>query len=129
MPVRRIGADAEDRAAQHLLDLGWTLVTRRWKGGHGELDIVALDGETLVIIEVKARKLGANPEETLTSQKAKRLKLAVDEYLHQMNLEPEALRYDLVAIEGTELRHHKNALVFDLGSAAPLGEDENSDVY
>ena len=129
MPVRRIGADAEDRVAAHLLELGWTLVTRRWKGRHGELDIVALEGGTLVVVEVKSRKPGTNPEEGLTPKKAKRLRLTVDEYLHQMNLEPDAMRYDLIALEGNDLRHHKNALVFDLGSSASLGEDARSDVY
>ena len=56
MPVpRRLGSDAEDAAASYLLDLGYTLITRRAKTARGELDIVCLDGECLVFVEVKSR--------------------------------------------------------------------------
>ena len=43
--LRQLGAEAEDRAATYLLGLGYTLVTRRFKAAHGEIDLVALDGE------------------------------------------------------------------------------------
>jgi putative endonuclease len=126
MPVRRLGADAEDRVADELLTRGWTVVTRRWKGRAGELDIVALDGETLVIVEVKSRKLGGLPEESITKSKVARLRQTASEYLHATGLEPEAMRYDIALIEGGELRFVENAFVFDVAVAVP---DVESDVY
>jgi len=50
----RPGGDGEDRAAAALEESGMSIVARnfRWRGG--EVDIVALDGETLVFVEVKA---------------------------------------------------------------------------
>lgn len=126
MPVRRLGADAEDRVADHLLQLGWTVVTRRWKGRSGELDIVALDGKTLVIVEVKSRKRGTAPETSLTKTKIERIHQAAAEYLASTGLEPESMRYDLALIEGGEMRMIADAFDFNVAVAAPA---DDSDVY
>ena len=67
MPDKRaLGREAEDRAARYLLEQGYTLVTRRFSSKGGEIDLVALDGETMVFVEVKARsgKFGT-PEEAI----------------------------------------------------------------
>ena len=48
------GRDGEDRAAKALLEAGMTIVARNFRWKRGEVDIVALDGETLVFVEVKA---------------------------------------------------------------------------
>ena len=51
------GERGEDLAYFHLRRLGYTLVARRWHSARlrGDLDLVAWDGDTLVIIEVKTR--------------------------------------------------------------------------
>ena len=51
------GERGEDLAYFHLLSLGYTIVARRWHSARlsGDLDLVAWDGETLVIFEVKTR--------------------------------------------------------------------------
>jgi putative endonuclease len=52
-----IGERGEDHAFFHLRSLGYTIVARRWVSARvrGDLDLVAWDGETLVIFEVKTR--------------------------------------------------------------------------
>lgn len=49
------GADAESRAEAHLLKHGLKPVARNWRCPLGELDVVMRDGDTLVIVEVRAR--------------------------------------------------------------------------
>ena len=50
------GADTEARAAAHLSQQGLRLVARNWRCSLGELDVVMADGDTLVIVEVRARQ-------------------------------------------------------------------------
>ncbi|HRI44160.1 MAG TPA: YraN family protein [Fimbriimonadaceae bacterium] len=108
--LRRVGREAEDRAAGHLLDLGYTIVTRRFKGAGGEIDLVALDGDTLVIVEVKSTRTAFRRAEAgLDDRKARRLAAVADEYLHKFALHDRHLRYDLIAIDRDGLRHHIDA--------------------
>ena len=108
--LRQLGAEAEDRAATYLLGLGYTLVTRRFKAAHGEIDIVALDGETLVIVEVKwIRGRLRLAEAAIDERKMTHLSQAVDEYLAKTGEHDRAVRYDIIAIDPTGLRHHIDA--------------------
>ena len=67
------------------------------------MDIVALDGETFVFIEVKARRTSVLkfglPEESLTKTKQRRLVAAAQSYLEEHGLDNADWRIDLVAIE------------------------------
>lgn len=51
---QRIGRAAEDLVAERLAGSGWEIVERNARTRYGELDIVALDGDALVFVEVKA---------------------------------------------------------------------------
>jgi len=51
---QRIGRAAEDLVAARLAESSWEIVERNARTRFGELDIVALDGSTLVFVEVKA---------------------------------------------------------------------------
>lgn len=53
-PRRQIGASGEDAAAERLASIGCEVLERNARTRFGELDIVALDGRTLVFVEVKA---------------------------------------------------------------------------
>jgi putative endonuclease len=57
---QRIGRRAEDLVAARLLAAGWRIVARNPRTRFGELDIVALDGPTLVFVEVKAGRAGSD---------------------------------------------------------------------
>jgi putative endonuclease len=56
---QRIGRAAEELVAARLLGAGWEIVERNARTRFGELDIVALDGTTLVFVEVKAGRQGS----------------------------------------------------------------------
>jgi putative endonuclease len=108
--LRRIGATAEDKAADYLLGLGYTIVTRRFKSSRGEIDIVALDGEVLVFVEVKMRNnLKYAPEEQVTASKVRYFCAAVEDYLQKAEMQKATCRFDIVAVTSNELRHHKDA--------------------
>jgi len=105
---RAQGSEHEDRAADYLLSEGYTIVTRRFKAGGGEIDIVAMDGDVLVFVEVKFRQRGA-PETAVGYTKVQRFNDAVGVYLQKTGSHKSLVRYDLIAVTPTELRHHKGA--------------------
>jgi putative endonuclease len=57
---QRIGRRAEDLVAARLAAAGWRIVERNARTRVGEIDIVALDGRTLVFVEVKAGRTGSD---------------------------------------------------------------------
>jgi len=103
---RRLGSDAEDRAADYLVREGWSLVTRRYKGGAGEVDLIAMDGEVLVFVEVKYREQDV-PEMSVTADKGRRLSAAASHYLRSVGEFEREIRFDVIAITPSELRHHR----------------------
>lgn len=108
--LRRLGTEAEDRAATYLIEQGYTLITRRLKVPGGELDLVALDGETLVFVEVKWRRdPTAEPEFALTSRKRARLIQAARVFLARYEGPDREVRFDVIAMAGTEIRHLQGA--------------------
>jgi putative endonuclease len=56
---QRLGRAAEELVAERLRRAGWRIVGRNVRLPSGELDVVALDGSTLVFVEVKAGRAGA----------------------------------------------------------------------
>ena len=66
---RRTGQRAEDLVARRLAASGWEIVERNARTRYGELDIVALDGRTLVFVEVKAGRANSafGPERPVLS--------------------------------------------------------------
>lgn len=108
--LRRLGADAEDRAAAHLTSLGYTIIKRGYKGRSGEIDILALDGNVLVVVEVKERtKPGPPAEESVTSAKAGRLAAAARQYLQSVDELDREIRFDLICFDSSGIRHHVDA--------------------
>jgi putative endonuclease len=63
------GRRAEQLVAERIEAAGWRIVARNARSRHGELDVVALDGRTLVFIEVKAGRAGSayGPERPVLS--------------------------------------------------------------
>ncbi len=104
----RQGSEAEDSAAEYLMGLGFTLVTRRHKARGGELDIVALDGEDLVFVEVRSRRAGM-PEASISQVKVSRLFAAAQDYLRQANQVGRPFRFDIITFSAEGLRHHRGA--------------------
>jgi putative endonuclease len=107
------GRAEEARAAEHLLEQGYTIVTRRYKVKRGEIDLICLDEDVLVFVEVKARRAkGYLPEEAVGSEKAQALQRAGEEYRRVMG-DRRPFRFDLICIDRNGLRHHENFLAND----------------
>ncbi|CCF83810.1 YraN family protein [Nitrolancea hollandica] len=102
MTERRKLGNAGERYAERLLTRdGWRILDRQWRGSKGEIDLVALDGEILVLVEVKTRR-GARmgtAEDAVTPAKAARLIALGDEYVAtHPTYADHYWRIDLVAI-------------------------------
>jgi putative endonuclease len=71
-----VGAYGEQLAARYLVESGMQVLDRNWRCDQGEIDIVAMDGTCLVIVEVKTRRSLAfgSPVEAVTALKAARLR-------------------------------------------------------
>jgi len=106
--VRRLGTEAEDRAAEFLAAQGYTLLTRRYKAAGGELDLVALDGETLAFIEVKRRRR-SDPLDSIDTAKQQRIFAAADLYLARYDGTKGEVRFDVVTEDERGLSLHKDA--------------------
>lgn len=111
-----IARRGEDAAASYLERIGLTVVERNWRCTSGEADIVALDGETLVIVEVKTRRTAnaGSPEESVSPTKQRRLVRIARHYVAHAGLEEAEVRFDVVAIRPISddralLRHHRAA--------------------
>ena len=62
-----LGKWGEDLATAYLEQKGYTIVERDWKSGRRDIDIIAIDGNTVVFVEVKTRKnsVFGEPEEAI----------------------------------------------------------------
>jgi len=108
--VRRLGLEAEDAAAEFLASQGYTLITRRFKAGGGEIDIVALDGDVLAFVEVKLRRgPRADPLDALDLAKQERILSAAEVYLSRYDGPECEVRFDVVAVTPKGMTLHKDA--------------------
>lgn len=111
------GKHGEILAARYLAAKGFEILDRNWRCQAGELDIVARDGQVLVLAEVRARRGRGHgtPEESVTPAKRSRLLALAEAYVQAIEW-PGFYRIDVVAIEmdgrGRLLRvsHYENAV-------------------
>lgn len=111
---QEIGEKGEQLAQKHLLGLGYKIRETNYQYGHLELDIVAQDGDELVIVEVKARSglRYEHPSEAVTNQKIRRIVEAADGYVERINWQGDT-RFDIITViffgDNFELEHFKDA--------------------
>lgn len=98
--TRTLGRYGEDLAARYLRDRGMEVLDRNWRCEHGEIDLVALDGDCLVVCEVKTRRstVFGEPVEAVTWRKAARLRRLASAWLANHELRPAGVRIDVVGI-------------------------------
>ncbi len=93
-----LGARGEAAAARYLCKKGYKIVAR---GLHdGALDLVAVDGRTVVFVEVKTRQSEAAgaPETAVSSDQQRRLSRAAAGFIARHHLQEYSARFDVVAI-------------------------------
>jgi putative endonuclease len=76
------------------------VLDRNWRCEHGEIDLVVLDGDCLVVCEVKTRRSVAfgEPVEAVTRRKAARLRRLASAWLAAHDARPNGVRIDVVGI-------------------------------
>lgn len=98
-----VGAYGERVARQRLVELGYEILDANWRCREGELDLVVLDGDCLVVAEVKTRtsERFGSPIEAITPRKAARLRRLAGAWLTdhaQVRGAIRGVRVDIVGI-------------------------------
>ena len=118
MPSPRddLGRRGEDEAARYLKALGYRIVGRRERILRGDIDIVALDGRTVVFVEVRSKSdtRHGHPAETVGTVKQRRLAELATAYIRRHRLEDCSVRIDVVAVTFAAgatpvVEHYQNA--------------------
>jgi putative endonuclease len=94
------GRIGEELARQFLEKKGFEIVETNYRYGHGEIDIIARDGEVLVFCEVKARRTDTYgpPEYAITPRKQSQLRRIATAYLAERDIHDRECRFDVIAI-------------------------------
>jgi putative endonuclease len=87
-------------AARHLERLGYRLRERNYRCPHGEIDLIATEGEFLVFVEVKTRAPGSplHPALSVTPRKRSRVRRVGEYYWARQAGPPLQPRFDVIAV-------------------------------
>ncbi|MBA0128238.1 YraN family protein [Haloechinothrix sp. YIM 98757] len=112
----RLGRDGEELAQQYLEACGVVVLERNWRCRDGELDIIATDGESLIVCEVKTRSGTGygQPAEAVSAAKVARIRRLAYRWLSIYCVPWVPVRFDVLAIvwragDGPAIRHIEGA--------------------
>jgi putative endonuclease len=93
------GKQGEDLAAEYLKKQGFTILERNWRIGHYELDLIAKEGDMVVVVEVKTRTslYGGEPEVSVNRMKQRTLVKAANAYVLHFGIDL-PVRFDIISI-------------------------------
>ncbi len=118
---KSLGARGEAIAEAYLRGQGFTILEKNYRGKTGEIDIVARDGDSIVFVEVKARRNLAygSPLLAVTPFKQRQISRTALTWLAHRKKPNAIARFDVIAIllpdhELPQIEHIRNA--FDLTS-------------
>ncbi|MDX2198843.1 MAG: YraN family protein [Phycisphaerae bacterium] len=101
---RQVLGEAGERAAEtHLTKFArMKILARRFRAHGGEIDLVCRDGETIVFVEVKARRdeKFMDAIDAVTPEKQRRMITAANAYLAKYRLDSRPARFDIVTVVG-----------------------------
>lgn len=113
---KQIGQAAEKKAAQHLLQNGYSIVVKNWRVRNGEIDIIAKQGNTLVFVEVRSRHRSqrfGSAIESIDHRKQRKVRHLAEIYLAKHTQGRFDVRFDVIGIEHDagimKLTHLENA--------------------
>jgi putative endonuclease len=115
---QQFGKKNEELAIGFLKRLGYRVIERNFRTPMGEVDIVAQDGNTLVFVEVKARRSAryGHPKFAVTPTKQRHLSIAALSYLKKTGNSGARARFDVITVQYAgdlpTIEHYQNA--FDL---------------
>jgi len=95
-----LGQAAEQLAASHLERLGYEIVARNHRTRFGEIDLVVASADALVFVEVKARRGGGRPWDSLHRRKQQQVRRMAAAFLAEVSDRPRAreLRFDAIGV-------------------------------
>ena len=95
-----LGRRGERAAEKYLKRNGYRIVARNFRAAGAEIDLVAMDGKTLVFVEVKTRTVTdfARPDQSVTQHKQAKLRRLVEEYLVKHGQESADVRCDVLGV-------------------------------
>ena len=118
-PRAALGHRGERKAARFLKDKGLRIITRNWRSGRNEIDLVAWDGPVLVFIEVRTRRAAAliSGYHSIDKRKKRALARVCKAYLAALSHPPHSFRFDVVEVRlGKEgdltVNHYENIPLF-----------------
>lgn len=102
--MRQKGIEGEKIAYSYLLRKGHRIIAKNFHSRFGEIDIISLDGKTIVFTEVKMRssKRFGTPLEAITYRKLQKLQKTALFFLNLYKLSNSPYRFDAVEIEIVE---------------------------
>jgi putative endonuclease len=109
-----LGRRGERAAERHLRRCGYRIVARNFRAAGAEIDLIAMEGETLVFVEVKTRSgdgAGA-PVDAVDARKQERMRRAAEVFAARTRAGERLMRFDVVAITSGE-RNMKLELLKD----------------
>ena len=98
---QRLGTAGEDAACIELERLGYRIIERNYRSRFGEIDIVAVDADTVVFVEVKTKTSGdfGDPVEEVTPQKQRQIVMMGHAYSTFCCTPDTPCRFDVVSVD------------------------------
>ncbi|MGQ0575395.1 MAG: YraN family protein [Pseudonocardia sp.] len=95
-----LGRRGEDLAVEYLRGRGLVVLSRNWRCREGELDVVAVQAERLVVCEVKTRSCArfGEPAEAVTARKAVRIRRVTQAWLATHRVPWCEIRFDVLSV-------------------------------
>ncbi len=116
-PPAELGKIGEEIAASYLITKGFKILERNWYWDHKEIDIIARQGDEIVIVEVKTREgdYFEEPWEAVSNRKIRNLVEVAETWLIRKNIDLET-RFDVISIIFSDevnytLTHFPNAFI------------------
>ncbi|HEX8122106.1 MAG TPA: YraN family protein [Solirubrobacteraceae bacterium] len=99
-PRHHLGRDGERLAAEHLERLGYEIVARNHRTRYGEIDLIAVDADTLVFVEVKTRRGRGRPWDALDDRKQRQVRRMAIAYMAEVDERPKRrrVRFDAIGV-------------------------------
>ena len=115
---RLFGNRGERKAASFLRRQGFRIIARQYANPHGEIDLIARDGDCIVFVEVKTRRSDAagQPFEAVTREKQRKMTNTALVWLKRRKLLESRSRFDVVSIlwpedsKVPEITHYKDGV-------------------
>ena len=111
------GKCGEDIVCKYLIEKGYLVIERNYRGKKGEIDIIARDGNAIVFIEVKSWKTipVSEAEFSLSSMKKRRMINSAEQYIFENSkkISNFDIRFDFVFVDAAKnkIAHSKNIIM------------------